>query len=221
MQQVCSYDTVAGFDATGLCSLFTKEEWLGYEYAWDLEFYGGYGSGSDVGPAQGVGWLNELLARLQGQAWDPRLQTSENYTFDAHPRTFPVDRKFYADFTHDSVIANVLAALDLPAFAQELPVHHPDPQRMYRTSQLVPFGARLIVEKLQCRASSRFPAVTASNVTEGRFIRMKLNDALLPLGSLSACAAEKREDGVCSMSGFLKSYEGRMERVKWERCFDK
>lgn len=91
---------------------------------------------------------------------------------------------------------------------------------MYRTSQLVPFGARLIVEKLQCQASSRFPAVTGNNVTEGRFIRMKLNDALLPLGSLSACAAEKREDGVCSMDAFLKSYEGRMERVKWDRCFE-
>lgn len=59
MQQLCSYDTVA-FGRSDFCPLFTQEEWLGYEYAWDLIFFGNYGDGSSVGKAQGVGWVNEV-----------------------------------------------------------------------------------------------------------------------------------------------------------------
>lgn len=62
MQQLCSYDTVA-FGRSDFCPLFTKEEWLGCEYAWDLVFYGTYGDGSPVGKAQGVGWINEVSVR--------------------------------------------------------------------------------------------------------------------------------------------------------------
>jgi hypothetical protein len=59
MQQLCSYDTVA-FGRSDFCSLFTEEEWLGYEYGWDLNFFGLYGDGTPVGKAQGVGWVNEV-----------------------------------------------------------------------------------------------------------------------------------------------------------------
>lgn len=212
LQQLCSYDTVAGFPSTELCSLFTKEEWLGYEYTWDLEFYAGYSSGSLVGPAQGVGWINEFLSRLQGKTWDVKTQTSENSTFNTHPRTFPVDRRFYLDVTHDSVIANVLGALNLPDFSQDLPVHRPNPDRKFRTSQVVPFGARLVFEKIACPS-------TATEKEGQRYIRMLLNDAIVPLAQLKPC--EDRKDGLCSMDRFLESQKDRMERVKWERCFEK
>lgn len=81
MQQLCSYDTVA-FGRSDFCPLFTQEEWLGYEYAWDLNFFGvstlllysqgrvanimlqNYGDGSSVGKAQGLGWVNEVSLYL-------------------------------------------------------------------------------------------------------------------------------------------------------------
>ncbi|CAO1626521.1 unnamed protein product [Sympodiomycopsis kandeliae] len=206
LQQLCSYDTVAGFDATAMCSLFTKQEWLDYEYAWDLEFYGGYGFGSPIGPAQGIGWVNEFLSRLQGIKWDPSTQTSENSTLASDDTTFPLNRRFYVDFTHDSVIVNVLSALNLLNFKQDLPVTRPDPNRVFKTSQVVPFSSRLVIEKLSCGQHKQ------------RWVRMNLNDRIIPLNQLPECEQE-RKDGLCSLEKFVQSQSQRMQRVHWDRCF--
>ena len=41
-QQLCAYETVSlGF--SHWCSLFTYEEWKGFEYCLDIAFAGGYG----------------------------------------------------------------------------------------------------------------------------------------------------------------------------------
>ena len=53
MQQMCSYDTVA-FGYSDFCGLFTKQEWLDYEYAWDLKFMNT--NGGDFAVGQGV-WI--------------------------------------------------------------------------------------------------------------------------------------------------------------------
>lgn len=143
--QTCSYDTVA-FGHSDFCGLFNIEEWLNYEYAWDLKFYNSYGNGNQVGPAMGIGWVNEFLSRLKNQKWDQNLQTSENSTFNGNDRTFPVDRNFYIDFTHDSTIASVLAALQLPDFSRDLKSDYFDTERRYKTSNIVPFAARLTCE---------------------------------------------------------------------------
>lgn len=215
LQQLCSYDTVAGFDARELCSLFSTAEWDGNEYAWDLEFYGIYGSGSALGPGQGTGWVNELIPRLTGQQWDQTTQTSENSTLNSFPRTFPLHRRFYVDFTHDSVIANVVAALNLPDFAHSLDPLKPDSTRRYRTSEIVPFASRLIFEKIRCQENG----ATASG-SERELVRLLLNDAIVPLKQLKPCDAENRPDGMCSLEGFLRSQEDRMQRAHWERCFE-
>lgn len=62
MQQLCSYDTVA-FGRSDFCRLFTEKEWHDYEYFWDLQFYGGYGDGTPIGKAQGIGWVNEVSSQ--------------------------------------------------------------------------------------------------------------------------------------------------------------
>jgi len=41
MQSLCAYETVA-LGYSNFCSLFTKEEWQGYEYDLDLQFQGEY-----------------------------------------------------------------------------------------------------------------------------------------------------------------------------------
>jgi hypothetical protein len=50
---------------------------------------------------QGVGYVNELLARLSDRP--VRDQTSVNHTLDSDPSTFPLGRAFYADFTHENL----------------------------------------------------------------------------------------------------------------------
>lgn len=208
MQQLCSYDTVA-FGHSDFCGLFTEDEWLGLEWAWDLTLWGSYGPGSPVGRAQGVGWLNEFMARLTKTPWDPRTQTSENATLAGDNTTFPLDRSVYADFTHDSSIAGVLAALGLQNLAESLlPYDAPQPKRAYRTSMLVPFAARLVFEDVACSTGDS-PAQ--------RYVRMLLNDAVFPLDQLGPDCV-KRADGMCPFDGFVKSQQLRLERAEWANC---
>lgn len=238
MQQLCSYDTVA-FGRSDFCRLFTAQEWLDYEYYWDLVFYGSYGDGSEVGKAQGLGWVNEFMSRLTQTKWNESTMTSENSTFNNNPPTFPVDRRFYADFTHDSTIAGVLAALNLPDFNTPLPVMQPDPKRKYRTSTIVPYGARMVFEEISCE-KGKSPAVQRRApwglgkgatskpgssyedrlLAEGRshYVRMLLNEAIVDLHQLKGCDA--RADGMCERSQFINAMEGRNRWGHWEKCFD-
>jgi hypothetical protein len=49
---------------SSFCNLFTKKEWKGFQYRWDL-FWWYYGSyGSSTAKAQGIGYVQELLSRL-------------------------------------------------------------------------------------------------------------------------------------------------------------
>ena len=58
--------------------------------------------GGSLEPVQGVGYINELIGCL---------------TIPLHilssPKTFPLDRAMYVDFSHDNVIATVFAAMGL------------------------------------------------------------------------------------------------------------
>jgi hypothetical protein len=67
---------------------------------------------------QGVGYVNELIARLTNAS--VRDTTSVNHTLDADPATFPLGRAFYADFTHEN--------LCVPAAARR-PAARADPAR--------------------------------------------------------------------------------------------
>lgn len=64
-QSLCAYETVAlGFSE--FCGLFTYEEWEGYEYSVDLSFAGNNMFQSPTGRAVGIGYVVEIMARLQG-----------------------------------------------------------------------------------------------------------------------------------------------------------
>lgn len=202
MQQLCSYDTVA-YGQSAFCALFSEDDWRGYEFAWDQRFFYDYGPGAATGPAMGLGWVNEFVSRLTHTPWDRATQTSENATFNTDPTLFPVDRAIYADFTHDSVLTSVIAALNLTELAK--PPRVEDRQRAFRTSLVVPFSARLIFEKFACGAGD-----------DEALIRLRLNDAIVPLQQLSQC--EARADGLCSLNHFLASLAQRNHQGWWERC---
>jgi hypothetical protein len=55
-----------------------------------------------TGRVVGIGWVNEILARLTGiQPNSPRI-TNENSTLDDFSRTSPLKHTLYYDFTQDS-----------------------------------------------------------------------------------------------------------------------
>jgi hypothetical protein len=120
-QTMCPYETV-GLGYSPFCSLFTMEVWLGFEYSLDLSYYGGNGFASPTGRAVGVGYVKELIARLQHHY--PEADegfAAINETLDSSPKTFPLNQNLYLDFSHDTTIFSMVTALGLTQFRELLP----------------------------------------------------------------------------------------------------
>ena len=106
MMDMCPFDTVSepGGALSPFCSLFTAEEFRDYDYLQSVSKYYSYGPGNPLGPTQGVGYVNELIARLTSQP--VRDHTSVNHTLDSDPRSFPIGAQanVFADFSHDKCV---------------------------------------------------------------------------------------------------------------------
>jgi hypothetical protein len=99
-----------------------------------------------------VGYVNELLSRLtNNRRWAAADRTQVNHTLDSSASTFPLDRSIYADFSHDNQITAILAAIGLKKDAVALPsTGPPSSGQVWKTSQIVPFGGKLVSERLLC-----------------------------------------------------------------------
>ena len=67
--------------------------------------------GSPYARASGAGLVNEIIARLTDAP--VLLGSGTNSTLDSNPATFPTNKSFYADFSHDNNLATLLPALGL------------------------------------------------------------------------------------------------------------
>ena len=148
--------------------------------------------GQELGPVQGVGYINELIARLTGQP--VRDSTQTNHTLDSSNETFPLDRTVYADFSHDNQMISIYSAMGLFRPAQPLSTTNPDPRRTWRSSLLVPFAAKLVTERLECAGRG------GAEREKEQFVRILVDDALQPL---TFCGAGS--DGLCSVDAFVES----------------
>ena len=103
MMDLCPFNTIASDIGaiSPFCSLFSAPEWHQYDYYQSLGKYYGFGNGNPLGPTQGVGFTNELIARMTGKPVTDH--TSVNHTLDESNTTFPLGRGhvLYADFSHD------------------------------------------------------------------------------------------------------------------------
>jgi len=163
--------------------------------------------GEHLGPVQGVGYVNELIARLTGKPVRDNTQT--NRTLDGSEETFPLDRTFYADFSHDNEMVSIYSALGLFQQQQLLDPTKPSPSRTWIASKLVPFSARMVVERLECFAIRPLP--------KGEFVRILVNDALQPL---EFCGGV---EGLCELHAFVASqrYARHDGDGDFEKCFNK
>jgi hypothetical protein len=118
-QSLCAYETVA-FGFSPFCSLFSYSEWQSYEYSIDIQFAGGNGFASPTGRAIGIGYVQEILARLQQHTIDSPI-AQINVTLDNNTETFPLDQQLNFDFSHDTNIMSVLTAFGFRQFAKVLP----------------------------------------------------------------------------------------------------
>lgn len=205
--------------------------WIVFELT--LPDYYDYAYGNPTGRAQGLGYLQELLARLTNQ-YITTSNSSVNVTLDNNPNTFPLGQPFYADFSHDDIIISVLTAMSMDYFRDppSLSQYPPNSTRRFNLAHLTPFGARLITEVIGCSSpnpeavkNSRVSytpgqyGYDASNATN-KFIRMRLNNGILPLDSLREGSCQGRTDGLCALNDFLTTQKNAGQLANYDyACF--
>lgn len=205
IMDLCPFETVASSFSTSspFCALFTSTEWKQYDYYQTLGKYYGYGPGNPLGPTQGVGFVNELVARLTVK---PVVDhTSVNRTLDTNPDTFPLGRSLYADFGHDNDMTAVFAALGLYNSTVPLSSTHAmtvDEMQGYSAAWTVPFAARAYFEKLQCEGE------------EEEMVRVLVNGRVLPLETCGGDAL-----GRCTLGAFIESLGFARAGGHWNQCF--
>ncbi|KAK4704915.1 hypothetical protein P7C70_g1287, partial [Phenoliferia sp. Uapishka_3] len=196
MQSICTYE-YATFGDSEFCYLFTEQEWAGFEYSLDLEYYYDFSFGQATGRAQGIGYVEEMIARLKGKPV-AATNTNVNKTIDDDPAKFPIGEKLYMDMSHDDVQVSVITALGVKYFQGELPItaSAPSPSRPFRISYMTPFASRLNTEVIGCTSAS--PLELKKNkvlyspnqngydpaLATNKFIRMTWNGGVVPLATI-------------------------------------
>ncbi|KAI9746214.1 MAG: hypothetical protein M1818_000895 [Claussenomyces sp. TS43310] len=207
LMDMCPFDTV--HDPAGaispFCALFTADEWHAYDYYQSLNFYYGFGWGNPLGPTQGVGFTNELIARMTQTPVNDH--TSTNSTLDNSSTTFPLgdEVKLYADFSHDNDLTGIFAALGLYNATQPLSnttLQTIEETRGYSASWSVPFASRAYFEKMACAGQDE------------ELVRVVVNDRVLPL---QTCQGD--ELGRCRLSAFVDSLSFARSGGHWDMCF--
>ncbi|KAI7340949.1 3-phytase [Hortaea werneckii] len=232
MQSICAYEH-AYIGMSDFCSLFTEDEWSAFEQTLDIEYYYDYSFGSPTGRAQGLGYQQELVARLTGQ-YIINSNSSVNSSLTNNPQDFPLERPFYVDFSHDDIIVSVLTSMSIDYFREhpDLSQYPPDPNRHFLLSHMTPFGARLITEVIGCAApepepvhehrTTYYPTQYGYDPTNAphKFIRMRLNDGILPLDTIRGGFCEGRPDGLCAKDDFLASQYEAVKLANYDfACF--
>ncbi|KAJ4377571.1 hypothetical protein N0V83_000396 [Neocucurbitaria cava] len=207
MLQLCSYETHAlGYSA--FCDLFSEEDYLNYEYYFDLSFYYNNGPGSPVAAAQGKGYLDEFIARFTGKY--PSAQSALNETFDNTTTFFPLNQSIYADATHEVVVLDTLTAFNLTALFDGPPLDAAGNRRQnsFVASKLVPFATHFTTQVLSC------PAMQPT-----KQIRFIVNDAVIPLhNSHSGCPNDP--NGLCSFDNVVSVLQKRSAEINFNYdCF--
>jgi hypothetical protein len=219
-QSMCAYETVAlGYSA--FCGLFTYDEWNGYEYSIDLSFAGNNAFQSPTGRAVGIGYVQEILARLQHHVISSPV-AQVNVTLDNNTVTFPLNQTLNFDFSHDTNIMAILTAFGFTQFAPVLPTDHIPANHSLIVSHLTPFGARLDMEIIQTPSPLSGDRSNGCLYTEGsatKYIHFILNQRTLPLGvSFPACG--DRDDGWCELETFLDVQKDSLEKADYDyACF--
>ncbi|KZT57063.1 phytase [Calocera cornea HHB12733] len=208
MMDLCPFNTIANptGQLSAFCWLFSLDEWKNYDYYETLGKYYGYGAGNPLGPTQGVGFTNELIARLTNTAVVDH--TSTNSTLDSNPATFPIGPwvKLYADFSHDNDMTGMFYAMGLfnstptlsTSSAMNVTATHG-----YSAAWTVPFASRAYFEKMQCAGESE------------ELVRILINERVIPLDTV--CGGDRL--GRCPLSKFVGAMTFAKEGGHWDQCF--
>lgn len=212
------------------CTLFFSCR-LSDKQSTDLFFSGDSGWQSKTGRAVGIGYQQEVIARLKNHTLG-YSGSQINTTLDSNPETFPLNQSLYLDFSHDTNIISILTAFGLTQFRDDPPLSpkaYPG-KHNFTVSHMTPFGARLDIEIIKApkpvradrKGSGYVESTTAAAAGGGetKYIHFVLNQRTVPLGhSFPECDAA-RLDGWCELETFLKVQEKMPELANFdETCF--
>ncbi|UKZ86656.1 uncharacterized protein TrAFT101_002480 [Trichoderma asperellum] len=203
MLQLCSYETHAlGYSA--FCNLFTDEDFINYEYYYDLSFYYNNGPGSPVAAAQGKSYLQEFVARFTHSF--PTASSALNLTYDNNTTYFPLNQSIYADATHEVVVLDTLTAFNLTALFKgpALSLSGNQKRNSFVASKIVPFATHFTTQILEC------PAYKPT-----RQIRFLVNDAVVPIAD-SYHGCPENPDGLCSFDHVVSVLQKRIDEIDFD-----
>ena len=152
MQQLCGYETVIR-GSSPFCSttLFSPNEWLGFEYANDLKYYYNLGYGDPLAGVIGFPWLNATMGLL----------TADSSSQD-----------LYVSFTHREFPPTVAVALGLfnnSGFSGDantndsMPLNIINHRRTWKSSNILPFLGNVGIERLNCSGSYGYDELKQSS----------------------------------------------------------
>ncbi|KAJ5587236.1 uncharacterized protein N7459_003001 [Penicillium hispanicum] len=205
LMEMCSFETVAAnADASTMspfCDLFTESEWSEFEYVQSLVKWSAFGHGNPLGPTQGIGYLNELYARLTDTPVKNIASIDQNLV---NAKNFPLGRAIYLDFTHDNGMIPIFSALGLyDVELDKTKMQSPADSGGFSSSWVVPFAARAYIERMEC--------------CEDSYIRLIVNERVVPL---KGCDVD--DLGRCSEEDFLENtLAWARADGNWQQCYTK
>lgn len=198
LQQMCGYESAITGKISKLCNVFTDDEWMAYEYAWDLKYSYMVGHGNPLSPYLGFPWLNttaELMNKFHAPEHDSSFRTAKDDYGDVPDYD---GQRFFIAFTHREVPPFIATALGLfnssNAQAEEFPTDRINWSRAWRMAELIPFLGHVGIEKLTCKdLHSEVDAGTEE------FIRVIANTAPRPIPS-----CQDGPGASCSIDSFTE-----------------
>ncbi|AOA63022.1 Repressible acid phosphatase [Komagataella phaffii CBS 7435] len=142
---------------SSFCDVLSREALLYTAYLRDLGWYYNVGNGNPLGKTIGYVYANATRQLLENTEADPR------------------DYPLYFSFSHDTDLLQVFTSLGL-FNVTDLPLDQIQFQTSFKSTEIVPMGARLLTERLLCTVEGE----------EKYYVRTILNDAVFPLSDCSS-----------------------------------
>ncbi|ORX38214.1 histidine phosphatase superfamily [Kockovaella imperatae] len=198
MMDTCAYETVA-LGYSSFCTLFTVREWRGYEYRNDISWWYTASFGWPYAKPLGKAWLQELVSRLtHTRITDFDSAINSTLHDDIH---FPLNDVLHFDFTHDTLFAILLSAMNLTTFAEsgDPPVDRMPKHRSFIAAKCV-----------------RFPFIQVLSCTDqaAKQIRLIWNDAPVPLVGIRNCPDD--EEGLCPLETFVAGLQELIDETDFQ-----
>ncbi|KAK0292553.1 hypothetical protein LTR35_000583 [Friedmanniomyces endolithicus] len=193
MQELCGFELIA-MGKSQWCDVFTRGEWEQFEYARDVLHFYRTGPGNPYSGTTGWLWLNataNILLERPAEAGPLFFSLYVPASLTAQ-HTHTLANSHFSASVHDGDIIPMLTALNLlPPQVPRLPTSDLLTNRSFRTSDLVPMGGRIMLERLACpapqgcwdKAEYGYPHMRYCEPVgkEEYFVRVNVNDGIVAL----------------------------------------